>query len=510
MKRIIFLYLLCLAIVFPVIAIAAEVESNDIETTIATGYGTSFAIKYDGTLWAWGRNNEGQLGDGTTINRYTPVKVMEDVVAVSAGHSHAIAIKADGSLWAWGRNDDGQLGDGTTTNRHTPVKVLDDVVSAALGSFNTMAIRADGSLWAWGWNYLEEGNTDIDLYPVKVMENITAVATGAGVTMVIKTDGSLWGWGDNNRGIIGNGTTSEYWVTTLEKIMEDVIAISIGVSHAAAIKTDGSLWAWGSNHRGQLGDGTTENRLSPVKVMENVTAVSAGLHYTLAITTDGILWGWGDDLDFRQFRLPASDSFTHTPAKIMGDVITASAKRFLWWPTPAHTLVLRTDGSLWVYGANDYGQLGDGTTTDRSDYIHIMDNVMLPGNISASAPLSPPLQPPRQIAIFTIGSTIFAHQGLRIRDDVAPFMSGDRVMVPLSSIATVLGATTEWIDATRSVEIQKGDIQLSLTIDVPLPDNMGTPVIVSDRTFVPLRYVVEMLNANVEWDPDSQTVRIYE
>jgi len=493
--------------IFPTLAIAAEVEVNDARMTISTGYGTSFAIQYDGTLWAWGRNAEGQLGDGTTINRYTPVKVMDEVIAVSAGYRHTTAIRTDGSLWAWGWNEYGQLGEGTTIARHTPIKVLDDVISVASGDSNTVAIRADGSLWSWGRSFFEE--RDIDLYPVRVMENVTAVATGEAITMVIKADGSLWGWGNNSRGMIGNGTTSPSWIIVSDKIMDDVISVSIGFMHVAAIRADGSLWTWGRNHAGQLGDSTTEERLSPVKVLENVATVSAGIHYTLAVTTDGTLWGWGDVWQ-GQFRLPATDSFTHTPVEVMSDVIAASAKRFLWWPTPAHALVLRADGSLWACGDNRHGQLGDGTTTSSSDYIRIMDNVMLPGNVAASAPLPPPIYPPRQIAVFTIGNTFVAHRGFGIIDDVAPFMLGDRVMVPLSSIATVLGATTEWIDATRSVEIQKGETHLTLTIDVPLPDNMGTPVIVSDRTFVPLRYVVEMLNANVEWDADTQTVRVYE
>ena len=495
--------------IFPTLAVAAEVEVNDAGMTIATGSGTSFAIQYDGTLWAWGSNREGQIGDGTTVNRPTPVKVMDEVIAVSAGHRHTMVIRTDGSLWAWGWNEYGQLGDGTTTDRHTPVKVLDDVISVAAGTFHTAAIRADGSLWSWGTNLLGARDTDRDLYPVKIMENVTTVAAGEAITMVIKADGSLWGWGNNSRGMIGNGTTSPSWIRVSDKIMDDVIAVSIGFMHVAAIRTDGSLWTWGRNLLGQLGDSTTEDRLSPVKVLENVTAVSAGLNYTLALTADRTLWGWGDAVH-GQFRLPATDGFTFTPIEIMSDVIAVSANRFFGWPAQPHILVLRTDGNLWACGGNNFGQLGNGSTINSSDYIHIMDNVMLPGNMATSAPLSPPLQPPRQIAILTVGSPTIYHRGSRNTDYVAPFMLGDRVMVPLSSIATVLGATTEWIDATRSVEIQKGEIHLTLTIDVPLPDNMGTPVIVSDRTFVPLRYVVEMLNANVEWDADTQTVRIYE
>jgi len=179
---------------------------------LAGGASHSLAIKTDGSLWGWGWNGYGQLGDGTTDDRSTPVQALTGVAAVAAGGSHTLAIKTDGSLWAWGNNEYGQLGDGTTTYRLTPVQVLSEVAAVSGGWYHTLALKTDGSLWAWGRNYdgeVGDGTNDDRLTPVQVLTGVAAVAAGGNHTLALKTDDSLWAWGYNRSGQLGDGTTTD-------------------------------------------------------------------------------------------------------------------------------------------------------------------------------------------------------------------------------------------------------------------------------------------------------------
>ncbi|WP_295612359.1 CARDB domain-containing protein [uncultured Lamprocystis sp.] len=277
---------------------------------LAVGFDHSLALKPDGSLWAWGDNWYGQLGNATTLTaQITPVQVLTGVAAVAAGEFCTQAIKTDGSLWAWGSNDFGQLGDGTHAHRSTPVRVLTGVAAVAAGDYHSLAIKTDGSLWAWGANggQLGDGTSTNRSRPVKVLTGVAAVAAGGFHSLALKTDGSLWVWGNNGYGQLGDGNSNTTRLTPVQ-VLTGVAAVATGSFHSLALKTDGSLWAWGANWGGQIGDGGTTHRMTPVQVLTGVAAVS------------------GAD----------------------------------------HTLARKTDGSLWAWGRNDYyGQLGDGTTTDR-------------------------------------------------------------------------------------------------------------------------------------------------
>jgi alpha-tubulin suppressor-like RCC1 family protein len=320
-----------------------------IYTSVSAGADYAMAIKADGSLWAWGLNEYGQLGDGTNVDSFTPTKIMDNVAAVDAGIDYAMAIKTDGSLWAWGLNEYGQLGDGTNTDRLAPVKIMDNVAAVDAGIDYAMAIKIDGSLWVWGLNeygQLGDGTLDNRNAPVKVMDHVVAVSAGFLHTKAIKTDGSLWAWGLNEYGQLGDGTNIDRLAPV--KIMDGVVAVSEGGNHSVAVKTDGSLWAWGRNGSGQLGDGTLDNRNAPVKVMDHVVAVSAGSLHTIAIKTDGSLWAWGSN-EFGQ--LGDGTMVFHTlPVAIMKDIVTISASGF-------QTLAIKTDGSLWSWG-NYFKPLG--------------------------------------------------------------------------------------------------------------------------------------------------------
>ena len=346
-----------------------NISEQAIHYTIAAGYEHSMAIKSDGSLWAWGGNWWGQLGDGTegaTEYKLTPVKIMDGVTQVSVGANLTLAIKSDGSLWAWGYNWGGRIitDDSTIEESYSPMKIMDGVTQVSTSSDFTMAIKIDGSLWAWGRNEhggLGDGTKANRYSPVKIMDEITQVSVGDVHTMAIKIDGSLWAWGYNEHGELGDGTM-EYMDSPV-KIMDGVTQVSAGFGHTMAIKIDGSLWAWGRNEHGGLGDGTRENRYSPVKIMDGVVQVSAGGDYaagfTMAIKNDGSLWAWGYNRDGELGD--GTTEHSYSPVKIMDGVVQVSAGA-------RHTIAIKSDGSLWAWGYSVRGQIGDGTLVRYDDW----------------------------------------------------------------------------------------------------------------------------------------------
>ncbi|WNG45970.1 RCC1 repeat-containing protein [Archangium minus] len=254
-------------------------------SSIAAGAYHTLAIKQDGTLWAWGHNGDGQLGDGSTTDRLTPVQVLSGVSAVFAGDSHTLALKQDGTLWGWGRNAYGQLGDSTPTDRPTPVQLATQVSTLTAGYFHSQVLKQDGTLLSWG-----RGGSD-GIGDGSTLTGISALAAGHQYSLALKQDGTLWAWGNNDRGKLGDGSTT--YRPTPVQILTSVSAMAARDQHTLALKQDGTLWAWGGNFYGALGDGSTTRRTTPVQVFTQVSALAVGYNHTLALTQDGALWAWG-------------------------------------------------------------------------------------------------------------------------------------------------------------------------------------------------------------------------
>jgi len=290
--------------VLPVLPPAAMVSTTNNTMVLGT----------DGTLWAKGDNIGGGLGDNSEIPRrfFDQVGADTDWISVSAGRDHTVAIKADGTLWAWGHNGrevirnpaSSPLGDGTNINRLTPVQIGTDIdwAMVAAGTGHTVAIRANGTLWFWGTKRLEGYESKRSLVPIQVGNDTdwAYIVAGSGGTMMLKIDGTLWAWGENKHGIMGHGMLGVGSIEVLPiptQVAENTTwkAVDIGNLHSAGIQTDGSLWAWGDNSQGNLGDGTREPSLYPIQIgtCTDWVSVAAGFGFTIATREDGSLWVWG-------------------------------------------------------------------------------------------------------------------------------------------------------------------------------------------------------------------------
>ncbi len=327
----------------------------------------------DGTAWAWGNNADGQLGDGTTMDRSSAVQVtgLTGVIAVAAGGAHSLALKNDGTVWAWGGNATGQLGNGTTSGTPTtaPVQVsgLTGVTAISAGNDFSMALKSNGTVWTWGngmSGQLGNGTTGVSSTPVQVtgLSGIAGISAGYDHAMAMNANNANWLWGGNSRGQLCVGNTSNYSLPVL--IGLSVTAVSAGNQFSVALVRNGlngDVYACGANDSGQLGNGTTMDSWGAVQITMgslNIVAVAAGTDHVLALNADGTVWAWGNNSagELGNNTTVNSSVPVHVPG-LTGVQGVAAGNRDSFSQDYLNAI------SAW--GSNGDGQLGDTTTTNR-------------------------------------------------------------------------------------------------------------------------------------------------
>ncbi|MCL2618905.1 MAG: hypothetical protein FWD98_07635, partial [Defluviitaleaceae bacterium] len=302
-----------------------------------------------------------------------PAQLLAEAVVVSAGHSHTMMILQDGSLWAIGHNNHGQLGDGTSIDRNTPVRITnpdETWLSVSAGThYYTLAVTTDGRLFGWGRNVDGKAGQDPIRTEIPTPERIGTgtdwkyVSAGNTHSLAMREDGTIWSWGSNSDGRLGQGSNISYSYNPTQIGTDYWTAVSAGGTHSLAIRDNGTLWGWGFNQQGQLGIGPGGSRNASEHVYPGTywASVAAGSTHTAAIRDDGSLWVWGNNANDRLGLGPGRAGSYNTPQQVESHYDWQSVSSGL-----LHTTAIRDGGYAWSWGFNQYGQLGNGTTTPHN------------------------------------------------------------------------------------------------------------------------------------------------
>ena len=352
--------------------------SASVDAKISSGWVHSLALKSNGTVWSWGYNGYGQLGDETMTDKNKPVEVkkLKDVTAVAGGWLHTAALKSDGTVWSWGLNEFGQLGDGTNIESNTPIQItgLPNIFDVACGGHFTLALKSDGTVWTWGDNVngqLGDGTNTKSNVPIQVngISDIRAIAAGYSHVVVLKSDGTVWAWGLNSYGQLGDGTTVLSNTPIMVTGISDVVAIRCGGLFTVALKSDGTVWAWGYNLNGELGDGTNTNSSTPLQIggLRDVISISGGKNHNFAQKSDGSVWAWGLNSSGQLGDGTNIDRNIPTEVTLADGLEDTNAIAGGLY----HTITLKPNGKIMASGGNNFGQLGDGTNDNKNTYVEV-------------------------------------------------------------------------------------------------------------------------------------------
>ena len=389
-------------------ALASQAGSGE---KVAVGAYHSLAVNSDGEVFAWGYNNNGQVGDGTQTERSAPVAVTtsgvlagQRITSVAAGFYHSVALSSTGEIYTWGRGFEGQLGDGTTTFRSVPVQLTRSEAIAGVsfsaisaGYLNTFALSDDGRVFGWGTNsqgQLGDGTTTQRTTPVAVTTSgvldgvtIVAIAPGRLHSLALSSDGRVFSWGWNTSGQLGDGTTTQRTtpvaVTTSGVLAGvSISAIAAGENSSYALGSNGRVYSWGENACHELGDGTTTGRLEPVAVTTSgvlsgvsISAISAGFLGGFALDTEGRAYSWGSLFNSYGYLGDGgvADGTMPVAVKTSGVLAGISISALALGPAGRHQLAIGSDNKLYSWGFGASGQIGDGFTMTRNEPVAVLE-----------------------------------------------------------------------------------------------------------------------------------------
>jgi alpha-tubulin suppressor-like RCC1 family protein len=340
---------------------AALLSLTDAAGVVAATMGArhSFLIRADGSLWAAGANDTGQLGDGTTEERRSYTPVASDVVAAAAGEGFSLALKRDGTLWSTGANGSGQLGDGTQVDRSSFAQIATNVRVLSAGRTHALFLDSDGKLWGMGdalTGALGLG-TGIGavMTPRVIATDVTHCAAAEHHSLFIKLDGAVWVTGRNSFAQLGIGSNADRMEPT--PVATNARRVSAGVSFNTFLKVDGAPWAMGNNSSGQFGNGSGNNSTLPVPTGLTGALIATGRAHTLLQRADGSVWGHGLNSS-GQLGRTSSLSSELRPVLVAEGVAAFAAGGDA-------SMIVTADGAAWTMGNNQGAQLGDGTTATR-------------------------------------------------------------------------------------------------------------------------------------------------
>lgn len=332
-----------------------KISSQYEPISISGGLGHTVEVDKEGNIYVWGLNSSRQLGDSDNIpidNSLRPAEVcgLENIVSVENGLYHSLALDRDGTVWSWGHNSHNQLGDGTTIDRDKPQKIIYDVKSISAGYYHSVALKNDGTVWAWGFNgFAQIGQNENKNYsPVQVqgLTDIKSIAAGSYHNLALKNDGTVWMWGRKNYESEQSGANKHIITPIQIEGLTNIKSIAAGFYTNFAVKEDGTVYAWGINGQGQLGDGTNNNSETPVKVIaKNIKTVAAGKYHTIMVNEDGEAFGFGYNNEY-QYGDIDENKLTNIDSVAVGY---------------NYSLMLTKDGKVLACGYNNSGQLGNGT-----------------------------------------------------------------------------------------------------------------------------------------------------